>query len=486
MAEEKDYASGMKDVIDKLSTVEDLQNMVQLDVINLKNELEKIRLTFSGSIASEADDHLVELQNLAKDVDLFKRWKQTVDEVRFLRDKVMLPSQPSEAAAPGEIDELRKDIEQMRMDMQARRAPSTAIDLADLKEAIEDNKKAVENLRLMISDKPRGAMPDLETMKKMVTENRRLIDDLRVKVDMSRPSIPSATQRELEKLHAEVTNLEVEVHGMKDVRPGRTAGKGEIDNLKTELYAKLDDLNTRFGPKSSDEVKRAMEANRASLDKIKSLISGEETTIESLKQEMDENRKFITEVKNLIVSKNPQASKKLLIPPDPEVKKKMLEVEQKIEFLGRKIDKMSELRPIKLPEFTAPAAAKGRGKPMVSGDIESLRREIDTIVSRLDGFLTKDDVEKGFLEKRMKADEKLLTGEIYKELNDIKKAIMRGDDHINSVATDVEGLKKEVVTVEKREWGKISEIPAIDDLKKRIDELERKIDDMHEGPVFIE
>jgi cell division protein FtsB len=485
MAEEKDYASGMKDVIDKLSTVEDLQNMVQLDVINLRNEIEKIRLTFSGSIASEADDHLVELQNLAKDVDLFKRWKQTVDEVRFLRDKVMLPSQPSETAAPEEFDELRRDIEQMRMEMQARRTPSTTIDLADLKEAIEDNKKAVENLKFMISDKSRGAMPDLETIKRMVTENRRLIDDLRVKVDMSRPSIPSATQRELENLHAEVSNLETEVHSMKDVKPGRTAGKGEIENLKTELYAKLDDLNTKFGPKSSDEIKRAMEANRASLDKIKSLVSGEETTIESLKREMDESRKFVAEVKNIVLSKNPQLSKKMMIPPDPEVRKKMLNLEQKIEFLGRKIEKMSELKPIKLPEFAA--LAKGtKGRPAPTGDTESLRREIDTIVSRMDGFLTKDDVEKGFLEKRMKADEKLLTGEIYKDLNDIKKAIMRGEDHINSVATDVEGLKKEVVTVEKREWGKVSEIPAIDDLKKRIDELERKIDEMHEGPVFIE
>jgi archaellum component FlaC len=149
---------------------------------------------------------------------------------------------------------------------------------------------------------------------------------------------------------------------------------------------------------------------------------------------------------------------------------------------------MADLKPIKLPEFAPSAAAKG-AKSLTQprpGEAESLRREIDMIVSRLDGFLTKDDVEKGFLEKRMKADEKLLTGEIYKELNDIKKAVVRNEDHITGVASDVERVKKEIGTVEKREWSKVSEIPSIDELKHRIEELEKRIEENREGPVFIE
>lgn len=159
----------------------------------------------------------------------------------------------------------------------------------------------------------------------------------------------------------------------------------------------------------------------------------------------------------------------------------MLQLDQKIEFLGRKIEKMGELKPIKLPDFTPAKAGKA-----ATGEIDSIRREIESIVSRMEGFLTKDDVEKGFLEKRMKSDEKMLTGDLYKELNEIKKAIVRNEDHIHSVTGDVEGIKKELGTVEKREWGKVSDIPSIDDLRHRIDELEKKIDDMQEGPVFIE
>jgi predicted nucleic acid-binding Zn-ribbon protein len=422
---------------------------------------------------------------------MFKRWKQTVDEVKFLRDKLMGPS-PEQAAAPAdadEIKEIRDSIEEIRAGLRARK--SAPIDLENVKTAIEENRKAVENLKLMISGKPKGAAPDLESIKKMMSENRKLIRDLKSKMEISNFEVPAGMRQKIENLHEEITKLEEEIKKIKisekTAKTASTRPKDEIDHLRKELFGKLDELNVKFGPKSSEEIKKAMDANKASIEKLKSLVVGEELDISGLKNEMSENRKFMTEIKSVLLSSKPQAPKKITVPPDPEIRNRILKMEQRLEFLSRKMEKMAELKPIKLPEF-APAGAKGTKalSPVRQEEIEGMRKEIDTMVFRMDGFLTKDEMEKGFFDKRMKSDEKLMTGDIYKEMNDIKKAIIRNEDHITGVASDVERMKKEVGTVEGREWGKVSEIPAIDDLKRRIDELEKKIEDVHEGPVFIE
>ena len=477
-----------KDLTDKLSTLEDLQNLTQLDILNMKNEVEKLKLSSSSPLPKETEERIVMLQSIAKDVDMFKRWKQTVEEVKFLRDRLMGVSPvnvtPEDA---GEFEEMKRSIDEMRAELASRK--NAPIDMNDIKLAIQENRNAVENLKLMITDKPKGAMPDIEPLRKMMNENKRIVDDLKMKMDVSNFEVPAGMRRDLESLHAEITNLEGEVSKIKTDKSVVPRSKDDMDHLRSELFSKLDELNVKFGPKSSEDVKKAMEANKASIDKLKALISGEEMSIESLKQEMNDNRKFMTEIKNVLLSKN-ATGKKIKLTQDPDIKTKLSKMEQRIEMLSAKMEKLNNLKPIKLPEFEPPTPASAKGaKAMTqvkSGEIDSLRREIDTIVSRMDGFLSKDDVEKGFLEKHLKADEKLMTGDIYKELNEVKKAVMRNEDHITSVASDVERVKKEVGTVEKREWGKVSEIPSIDELKRRIEELEKRIEEVHEGPVFIE
>ncbi|MFH1236969.1 MAG: hypothetical protein V1648_01015 [Candidatus Aenigmatarchaeota archaeon] len=476
-----------KDLTDKLSTLEDLQNLTQLDILNMKNEVEKLKLTSSSPLPKETEERIMMLQSIAKDVEMFKRWKQTVEEVKFLRDRLMGISPvnvtPEDA---GDFEQMKRSIEEMRAEIASKK--SAPIDLDDIKLAIQENRKAVENLKLMITDKPKGAMPDAEPLRKMVTENRRIVDDLKMKMDVSNFEVPAGMRRDIESLHAEINNLEGEVRKIKTDKIVPRSND-DMDHLRNELFSKLDDLNVKFGPKSSEEVKKAMEANKASIDKLKALISGEEMSIESLKQEMGENRKFMTEIKSVLLSKSATTGKKITLTQDPDIKTKLSKMEQRIEMLAARMEKLNDLKPIKLPDFEpSPAAAKG-AKAMgqvKTSELDVLRREIDTIVSRMDGFMTKDDVEKGFLDKRMKADEKLMTGDIYKDLNEVKKAILRNEDHVNSVASDVERIKKEVGTVEKREWGKVSEIPSIDELKRRIEELEKRIEEVHEGPIFIE
>jgi len=479
----------LKDVMEKISMLEDLHNVLQLDIINLKNEIEGLKLISSTHpLPEELGKRISEVERIAKDVELFKRWKQTVDEVKFLREKLMSLSSPKvesevQQTVTGkdeEIENLRKEIENLKKEIRAKKKFRMPIDIENLKEAIEENKKAVENLKIMITEKPKGFIPDIDYIRDMTKENKRLLDELRMKIETS-DYVPSNVHKDIENLHAEILKLEEEVKRVKEEQKEvlKAQGKGEMDSLKRELYVKLEELNKKFGLKEAEEIKKAIEANKASIEKLKNLVSSEEMALENLKKEINENRKFMAEIKNMLLSKGGLKTK-IEIPPDPEMRKKILLLEQKLEYLGKKIEKMSEIKPVKLPELIGKKGAKP------AEDTEMLKRQLDQIVSRLDNFVTRDEIEKGLLEKHLKSDEKLLTGEIYNELNEIKKAILRNEDHINLVTSDVENIKRELGIIEKTEWGKKGEALTMEDLIKRIEALEKRMEEMHEGPVLIE
>jgi hypothetical protein len=199
--------------------------------------------------------------------------------------------------------------------------------------------------------------------------------------------------------------------------------------------------------------------------------------------EINKNRRFMEELRHILMAK--KARTKVLLPPDPALRKKMLQIEQKVSTLGRKLEKMNNLKPIKIPKLPVPPAPHGRGA-LKGGDINKIKKDVDSILSKMGDFITKEEVEKGFVEKMMKADERFVKQDIEKEINDIKKAILRNEDHINNIVSDVEDVKREVGAVEKREWGKVEDMPDVEELKKRIEELEKKISSSEAVPVFIE
>jgi uncharacterized coiled-coil DUF342 family protein len=507
MVEDKGDEGKWKDLMDKLSSIEDLQNLTQLDIINLKNEIEKMRLTSTSPVPPEIEQKIVELEGIARDVDVFKKWKDTIAEVKFLRSKIIgfpKPPKPSwkkeESGKEGieEIGEIRKEIGEIRKELKTKKFPSRLqIDITGLRTAVQENMKTIETLKSMISEKPR-AIPDLDSMRKMINENRRLVEELKSKARASPAELPTDVHGEIESLHNELTKLESEIKLIKEeeTRKAReekpeagevTEGAGdEIDSLRKELYTKLDELNLKFETKGSEDIKNTINANRANIENLKKLLfqeisgRGEEDTGD-VKTQIEDNRKSIEELKNLLSGRKPEA--KTVLPLDPALRKKMLQIEQRVSSLGRKLEKMNTLKPIKIPKMQPPAAG---GKVTKGMDLEIIKKDVDSILSKMDDFVTKNDIKKGFVEKRMKADEKLVKDDTYKELNEIKKTILRNEDHINNLVSDVEGLKKEVGTVEKREWGKVKEMPDLEELRHRIEEIERKLKTTQTGLLLIE
>ncbi|UCC91773.1 MAG: hypothetical protein JSV39_00680 [Candidatus Aenigmatarchaeota archaeon] len=582
MDEDKGPRVKWKDIMDKLSSIEDLQNLTQLDLINLKNEIEKIKLVSPSPIPPEIEEKVVELEKIAKNVDVLKKWKQTVEEVKFLRSKVMekpprkreeeraeegegvegieevrkeieevreelrareaAPPPPEEEVA-GEMEEMRKEIEGVRKELKARKfvppppkeygteeiemirkdienirkelsskkpappkrteekgkvealskeieqirnelkgkkfapKPPTPINVDSLRKAIGENRKNIDDLKSVILKMPKD-LPDLGPIKDMINENRRLVEELRSKASASVSEIPEEVRNDIQKLHEEVTKLEEEFKTMsveKQVaKKPEAPEEGEMDSLRNEILTKLNDLNRKFGKEGPEGLTKVIETNKETIEKLKSLVYGEEVEMGNMRKEMEENKITIQELRNTLLGR-PKGG----IPPDPEMKRKMLRMEQRIEAVGRKLDKVERLKPIKLPKLPKPEVPQWT-------DIEKIKNDVNSIISRMGEFLTKDDMEKGFLEKRIKNDQKLVKDDMEKEMDEIKRAIVRNEDHINNLVSDMEGVKKEVTTVEKREWARVSELPEIENLRQRVDELEKKVRSSGGGPVFIE
>lgn len=87
--EGEDNNKEINELRERLNQMEDLQRIAELDMINLKNELEGMKLVSPSPLSIEDEKKIEQLKNVSRNVDLFKKWKETVNEVRFLRSKVI-------------------------------------------------------------------------------------------------------------------------------------------------------------------------------------------------------------------------------------------------------------------------------------------------------------------------------------------------------------------------------------------------------------
>jgi chromosome segregation ATPase len=317
----------------------------------------------------------------------------------------------------------------------------------------------------------------------MINENRRVIESLKTRIGLTKTEIPADANKDIENLHNEIRKLEDELRKIREEEPIKEEVEDEIQNLRNDLMLKLDDLKSKTSPPGEEGLKNAIEENKSSIERLRSLVTGRSPSaeIQALKGEMSENMKFMQELKRMVTEKKPAG--KTVPVTDPETRKKLLQIEKNVESLSNKLQKMSEIKPIKIPEIPG---TRGFRKTDES-DMQNLRKSIDNILKKMDSFVSKEDMEKGFLERRLKTDKKMLTGGIYKEMEDIKKSILRNEDHVNNLVSDLEELKKEVSTIEKREWGKVGEKPDLEDIKERIEEIEHKLKVIGtSSPVFIE
>ena len=505
MAEENiSKAEYLKNIEDAVSSIKDMQNVLELDVINLKNEIEKMKLISSSPIPPEIQKNIVELEHIAKDADMFKKWQKTVDEVKFLRERVMgmKGGRPSAQVPSDEIQELKKQISDLRAKVLLKPGAKPP-EADDLKRAIEENSRVINSLKESI---PSGKIssPALNRLKDIVDENRKSIENLKLIIDSRHHTeiIPKAGEirkvieenrkvsEEVKKgikkiasgdsstLNARVTELIEMVEGNKKaiedlkvrvIKAESKAGAGlpermedEIEELRGLLFSKLGELNVKTGKIKTDELKKMIIENREAMEKLKERVYAQKT----------DKSEFPLPLKDRLEA-----------------------LEKKLENLAKIIDKTKGMKPIKVPE----GMELGGEKPSAA-----IKKRIDTMKTKLDDLLKrtktleilsrslvrKEDIVS--LEKTLKPgmltekERKMLSENVLSDIENVKKAVVRNEDHINNIVSDIEEMKKELSTIEKREWGEIGERPTLEELNRRLNEIENKLKEQGTAPVFIE
>lgn len=500
----------LKNIEEKISAIKDMQNILELDVINLKNEIEKIKLVSPTPIPSDIEKRIVELEHIAKDVETFKKWAQTIDEVKFLRSKVMelekkKETTPSAETKPSEseIQELKKQIAELRSSMLLKPGAklSTGVlrkaieenrrviesmkgatslekmgvsDLNKLKNIVEENAKSIEALKSIVRAKHHTEVaPEAEELKKMIEENKKAMEELKNSVSKISPPVSSSLNARITELMEMVESNRKSIEDLK-VRVVKAEGKAgagvservkdDIEELRELLYSKLGDMHAKTGDVRTQELKKMVIENRKAMEKLKEKVHATRT-------------------------------KKGIEFPLP-LKERIEELEKRVEAISKGAKELG-LKPIKIPQGMKLPSPE-RPSKVLARKVEKLKTNIDDLLKRVKSLeaqtrnlVRREDLVS--LEKTLKPrmltdkERKMLSDDVYKDLEKMKKAISINEDHINTLASDIEKLKSEVTAVEKREWGEVSERPTLDDLVRRLDDLEQKVKTIRaSSPVLIE
>lgn len=129
---------------DKLEELEDLELVNKLDLINLKNDLERIKLT-SQVASPEMGERLVELERLASMLGGFKKLEDIMDEINNLRSEI-------QKLKPVETEKYVKQVEELRAALE--KLPKGKVlplkQMEELRKTIEVNEEKIRTLESIV------------------------------------------------------------------------------------------------------------------------------------------------------------------------------------------------------------------------------------------------------------------------------------------------------------------------------------------------
>ena len=145
----KNESEILKVISDKLAELEDLQLVNKLDIINVKNELDRVSLSEGHAI--EDSDRMSELKSLVEKSENIKKAEQLVGEVQKLKDEIArkkVTAPEGKADMSGILEELKTLREKISM-IEKAPSPKQAVSKSEGpgKEELEDLKKALKEVK---------------------------------------------------------------------------------------------------------------------------------------------------------------------------------------------------------------------------------------------------------------------------------------------------------------------------------------------------
>ncbi len=250
--EGKETAEELRRAIrDKLSELEDRQLVNKLDIINMKNELDKISLTSAPS--PETTEKISELAQLAEKSDKFKRFEHAYADLERLKSEFEKAKPAATEAMRLEMDTLKKKISELESG-----APPGAVAPAESKEIAKIKKEISSIHSILESRKEQAAVPK---------ELQERLDELEKSMAIAAASKSvGVAPKQLQEVSKRIERLES--------RPPATAQHGIPDDVKAEIASlteKVTELEKRrpsapsaakaagIGPEELQEISKRIE-----------------------------------------------------------------------------------------------------------------------------------------------------------------------------------------------------------------------------------
>ena len=394
----------LKAIKDKLSELEDMQLVNKLDIINMKNELDRISLTSAPS--SETLEKLTQLAKIAEKADVLKKVEKSQAELEKLKSEL-------EKVTPADIQSMKMELEKLRKKMSGMETAPPRAEAATGTKDMVDIKMEIGSIRSVL-DSYKGLAPSLEKFKARIEAiERSLTSQAAAKPAM----IP-------QNLKAEIDSVSKDVESLKSI---------------------LDDQRARISKAGAAKQSGAVPADVSKrVDKIESSVSSLDSLLGELKKEVRvigalKGQPGSSDVKKMILDLEKKVAK-LSVQPMPSAKQRAAGQEK---FEGI-------LKDVKI-------SMEKQGRE-ISGAKANLQKSLDLYEKKL------ERIEKVLPEKKEKDTE---LEELRKDVQILSASVPKGlpaPKRISDMLKEMEDVRSKTNLMEKK-LGTLDQ-EALEDLKR--------------------
>jgi predicted nucleic acid-binding Zn-ribbon protein len=158
-------------------------------------------------------------------------------------------------------------------------------------------------------------------------------------------------------------------------------------------------------------------------------------------------------------------------------------MEKRMESFGKEIEDVKGMKSVpevlELPKIPPPGKEIEDIIKNLKSSLDNLSRRLDKNESEMKDFARREDLtnlEEILKKPASEVDKKLISGSIYQELDEIRKSIIENKEKLVSVISDINSIRKELGSLEEKEWGAISKKPEeLESIKKKVEVIENKL-----------
>ncbi len=395
----------LKTIRDKLTELEDMQLVNKLDIINMKNELDKIGLTSATS--PDAVEKMESLSRLLEKSDRIKKIERAYEDIEKVKSQIEKAKPPDSGAMEKEIDSLRKKVSELESAGPVEAGGAVPPELLKRVDRLEKSMSAgkpgrappplplnieedIADLRKKVADLgkkgpsgpgPQPSLASLDNLQKIMTriediEKRRI--QAPAKGGKAAPAVPASLIADIALIKTKVADLEKRPSAPAKVvqpPPGPPPKSGEIQALKADISSLRSMIESQPG-------KKVGKGKPAKGMVLPSDFSKRIRAIEKSVEKLDSMKPGIRESKAMLASLQRDVAKLLGQPSGMPAEEVDAKLDAKMQEVRASIEEQARAELSKLQQDVASLAQREPGLPAdeVDAKLDAKMQEVKASV----------------------------------------------------------------------------------------------------------